>query len=119
MDVEKSQRVPLSVFFGILRLTDFFSPNFYPLQFFDFATMDVEKFERIALLALQFRRLGFREFDISSFLTLLCPFAFLSLGYGVDLCRSRLVQYLNGIFTGNPLNLAETLVYWFLLLYAS
>ena len=91
----RDQRFPLSVFFSALWyfFRNFFSNFFHPSIFRGFASKDVKKRKRIPLLARQGPALAgtwcassvvlvFREFDILSFL---------SVRYGADLCRSRLV----------------------------
>ena len=79
MDVEKSQRVPLSVFFGI---ETFFGKKFFhqraPLQFFDiFATMDVKKCEGFPFSGVRIRSnfLGFSGTVQENTLTLWSRFA--------------------------------------------
>ena len=84
---------PFCVFGIVILFSDFFSNFFHPSIFRGFASKDVKKRKRIPLLARQGPALAgtwcassvvlvFREFDILSFL---------SLRYGADLCRSRLV----------------------------
>ena len=115
MDVEKSQRAPPFSFFR--HCETFFGNFFHRSIFWCFATMDVKKCERIPFLARQGPALAgtwraisvvwvFREFDtlfVSLILWVFWDFhvhlLFLSLRYGADLCRSRLVNFFSRPFS--------------------
>ena len=86
----ETKEFPFQFFPALWDFSEFFSSIFFHRSiFWCFATMDVKKCERIPLLARHLRRLGFSWVWYFEFFDLLL---FLSLRYGADLCRSRLVN---------------------------